>query len=68
MPARVAEVAPDEGNIFAFVRSDHSWHGHTPFVGERQVVQVTWLRDASELERKKRRGRLAWLLKGTFRR
>jgi SM-20-related protein len=48
MPARVAEVAPDEGNIFAFVRSDHSWHGHTPFVGERQVVQVTWLRDASE--------------------
>jgi SM-20-related protein len=64
----VAEVSPEEGNIFAFVRSNHSWHGHTPFVGERRVVQVTWLRDASELERKKRRGRMAWWLKGIFRR
>lgn len=62
----VAEVAPDEGNIFAFVRSDQSWHGHTPFTGERRVVQVTWLRDASDLERKRRRGKLAWFLKGIF--
>ena len=59
-----AEVSPAEGNVFAFLRSDHSWHGHTPFVGERRVVQVAWLRDASELERKRRRGRLAWWLKG----
>jgi len=62
----VAEMNPEEGNVFAFVRSDHSWHGHTPFVGERRVVQVTWLRDAAELVRKKRRGRLAWRLKGLF--
>lgn len=62
----VAEVSPDEGNVFAFIRSDHSWHGHTPFVGERRVVQVTWLRDAAELERKRKRGKLAWWLKGIF--
>ena len=60
----VAEVSPAEGNVFAFLRSGHSWHGHTPFAGERRVVQVAWLRDASELERKRRRGRLAWWLKG----
>jgi hypothetical protein len=60
----VAEICPAEGNVFAFLRSDHSWHGHTPFVGERRVVQVAWLRDAGELERKRRRGRLAWWLKG----
>ena len=30
------------------------------------MVQVTWLRDAAELDRKKRRGRLAWWLKGLF--
>ncbi|MDO9711817.1 2OG-Fe(II) oxygenase [Paracraurococcus lichenis] len=64
----VAEVSPEEGNIFAFVRSDNSWHGHTPFVGERRVVQVTWLRDAAALDRKRRLGRLAWWLKGLFRR
>jgi len=63
----VAEVSPAEGNIFAFVRGENSWHGHTPFVGERRVVQVTWLRDAAELERKTRRGKLAWWLKGVFR-
>lgn len=51
----VEEVSPEEGNLLAFLRSDRSWHGHTPFVGERRVVQVAWLRDASELERKRRR-------------
>ncbi|HEY0418177.1 MAG TPA: 2OG-Fe(II) oxygenase [Acetobacteraceae bacterium] len=64
----VAEVSPEEGNIFAFLRSENSWHGHTPFVGERRVVQVTWLRDAKDLDRKCQRGRLAWWLKGLLRR
>ena len=64
----VEEISPAEGNVFAFLRSDRSWHGHTPFTGERRAVQVTWLRDAKELERKRRRGRLAWWLKGLRRR
>ncbi|MXP64867.1 2OG-Fe(II) oxygenase [Roseomonas sp. M0104] len=59
----VAEVSPQEGNMLAFLRSDHSWHGHTPFVGERRVVQVAWLRDASELERKRRRHGLSHFLR-----
>jgi len=59
----VAEIAPEEGNVFAFLRTDNSWHGHTPFVGERRVLQVAWLRDASELERKRKRHRLSLLLK-----
>ena len=62
----VAEVSPEEGNVFAFVRGENSWHGHTPFVGERRVVQVAWLRDAAARERKTRRGKLAWWLKGVF--
>ena len=56
------EVSPEEGNVLAFLRSDHSWHGHTPFVGERRVVQVAWLRDASDLERKRRRHGLSRFL------
>lgn len=64
----VAEISPEEGTIFAFLRGDTSWHGHTPFVGERRVVQVAWLRDAAELERKRKRHRLSLLLKTLFRR
>jgi SM-20-related protein len=38
-----AEVVPSGGNIVAFLRSDHSWHGHLPFSGERRVVQFNWV-------------------------
>jgi hypothetical protein len=64
----VAEVSPTMGSVFGFRRADNSWHGHKPFAGERRVVQVTWLRDASELERKKKRNAIAQIFKGIFKR
>ena len=76
----VEEISPAEGNVLAFLRSDRSWQGHTPFIGERRsarssngharltrerrVVQVTGRGDAKERKRKRRRGKLAWWLKG----
>ena len=60
------EVPPTMGTVFAFLRGDQSWHGHRPFAGERKVVQVAWLADAHELERKKKRNRTAQFLKGIF--
>lgn len=60
------EVPPDYGTFVAFVRSHNSWHGHKPFAGERRVVQVTWLRSEEDLERKKKRGKLSFLLKKVF--
>jgi hypothetical protein len=62
----VLEVPPTMGTVFAFLRADNSWHGHKPFAGERRVVQVAWVRDAEELERKKKRNTLAKTLKGIF--
>jgi hypothetical protein len=41
--AVAAEVVPSHGNLVAFVRSDHSWHGHLPFTGERRVIQFNWV-------------------------
>ncbi len=38
-----AEVAPIGGTLLAFRRTDHSWHGHTRFVGERRMVQLNYL-------------------------
>ncbi len=39
----IAEVPPVAGALLAFKRSNNSWHGHEPFVGERRVIQFNWL-------------------------
>jgi SM-20-related protein len=39
----VAQVPPLGGSLLAFRRTDHSWHGHTQFVGERRMVQLNYL-------------------------
>ncbi len=39
-----AEVPPLGGTLLAFRRTDHSWHGHQRFVGERRMVQMNYLR------------------------
>jgi SM-20-related protein len=60
------EVPPVMGTLFGFLRSDKSWHGHRPFSGERKVVQIAWVRDQQELERKKSRNKVAQFFKGIF--
>ncbi len=37
------EVAPDNGTLLVFRRSDHSWHGHGPFEGVRRSIQMNWM-------------------------
>ena len=37
------EVPPSGGALVAFLRSDRSWHGHLPFIGERRVIQFNWV-------------------------
>lgn len=60
-PDRI-EISPVFGNFIAFERSDHSYHGHLPFVGERRVVQIAWLTGTEALARKhKRHGRISFL-------
>jgi SM-20-related protein len=60
------EVPPTMGTVFGFLRADNSWHGHRPFTGERKVIQIAWVRDAKELERKKSRNKVAQFFKGIF--
>lgn len=38
-----AEVKPLGGTLLAFHRTDWSWHGHKPFVGERRMLQFNFL-------------------------
>lgn len=62
------EVPPLEGNVFAFRRSDNSWHGHLPFKGERLVVQLTYLISAEAAGRKRRNAGVQGMLKRLFER
>jgi hypothetical protein len=62
----VAEASPETGAFVAFRRADHSWHGHTPFVGERRVVQIAWVRSQADIERKKKRHGLSSFFKRMF--
>lgn len=39
-----AEVPPLGGTLLAFLRTDHSYHGHKSFVGERRMVQMNYLK------------------------
>ncbi len=39
----VTEVAPDNGTLLVFKRSDNSWHGHHPFEGRRRSLQMNWM-------------------------
>ncbi|PHS27777.1 MAG: hypothetical protein COA85_04745 [Robiginitomaculum sp.] len=57
------EVPPLTGNVFAFLRSDDSWHGFLPYAGDRYVVQMAFLTSQEELDRKEKRGALHMVLK-----
>jgi SM-20-related protein len=64
--AYAEEVLPHMGNIFGFLRSECSWHGHLPFEGERRVVQITWLDSEEAVTRKQRNNRFAQALKSLW--
>ena len=57
------EIEPLYGTLTAFRRTDNSFHGHLPYEGERRVIQVAWLVDATAVERKTRRGRFSRTIK-----
>lgn len=60
------EIPPAEGTLLAFKRSDNSFHGHRPFVGERRVIQFNWLTDHGVLRRELMRHRFSAFMKRLF--
>lgn len=59
----VTEVPPEWGTLLAFRRSDNSYHGHKPFVGERRAIQLNWVTEASVVEHELSRHRMSARLK-----
>jgi SM-20-related protein len=58
-----AEVPPNGGTLAAFVRTDHSWHGHEPFEGQRRYVMFNWMSSHAAMERELGRHRFSAKLK-----
>ncbi len=53
-----AESVPAGGNLLAFRRTDTSFHGHKPFVGERRILQLSYARPSLLVDYQRRIGRL----------
>ena len=45
------EVTPEAGTLLAFRCTENAYHGHKPFVGRRQSIQLNWLTDSAVLKR-----------------
>lgn len=62
----IPEIKPLYGTLAAFRRSGNSYHGHLPFKGERNVIQVSWFKSEQDLVRQSKRGRVTEILKSLF--
>ena len=58
-----AEISPTVGTLLVFKRSNHSFHGHLPFEGERKVIQMNWVTEQKFVDREAKRHRWSALMK-----
>ena len=64
----IMEIPPDEGTMLCFRRSNNSWHGHKPFVGQRRVIQMNYVTSHKVVSYEQRRHRVSAMLKKLLRR
>lgn len=55
----IAEIPPNGGTLASFLRSENSWHGHEPYVGERRYVMFNWMTSPAALQRELGRHRFS---------
>jgi SM-20-related protein len=58
-----AEVPPEESTLVMFRNRPNAWHGFAPFHGQRRVIQVNWVTDASVVAREQARHRVSAFFK-----
>jgi Rps23 Pro-64 3,4-dihydroxylase Tpa1-like proline 4-hydroxylase len=63
-----AEVEPVAGNLVVFRRSETSFHGFEPFVGERRSLQMYWVRPKKRKRGDKQTGEWLRRFKRLFKR
>ena len=58
-----AEIPPLVGTLLVFKRSDKSFHGHLPFKGKRQVIQMNWVTHQSFVDHEVKRHKRSFIMK-----
>lgn len=58
-----AEVPAEESTLVIFRNGPKAWHGFAPFRGQRRVIQVNWVSDASVVAREHARHRVSAFFK-----
>ncbi len=58
-----AEIPPMAGTLLLFRRSERSFHGHEPFIGERRAIQMNWMTDVASRDREDARHRFSARIK-----
>ena len=59
----VAEVTPLAGTMIIFKCTDNAWHGHHPFTGARNAIQLNWVVDNNYLEKERIRHKVSAFFK-----
>lgn len=59
----IAEIPPYGGTLASFLRSENSWHGHEPYIGERRYVMFNWMTSSAALEHELGRHRFSAKIK-----
>jgi hypothetical protein len=59
----IAEIPPSGGTLVSFLRSENSWHGHKPYLGERRYVMFNWMTSQMALDREYGRHRFSAKMK-----
>ena len=55
----IVEIPPNGGTFASFLRSENSWHGHEPYIGERRYVMFNWMTSPAALQRELGRHRFS---------
>jgi hypothetical protein len=49
------EVTPTAGKLLVFKVTDNCWHGHYPFIGKRQTIQMNYVTSKEVVEKETKR-------------
>lgn len=57
------EVIPSAGKLLVFKVTDNCWHGHYPFIGKRQTIQLNYVANQNVVDKELRKHSRSYSLK-----
>ena len=57
------EVIPSAGKLLVFKVTDNCWHGHYPFIGKRQTIQLNYVTNQNVVDKEMKKHSRSFTLK-----